>query len=102
MTLQESISSLPQAIQILISEFNVDHRVLLRNVHQEYLTIIYPLCRVCDKPFDAIFCSMDYFILKRYKMDCHWCGLDCFEKESDTELKINCLRSVQEYVEGEP
>jgi hypothetical protein len=100
MSLQERILTLPTAIQILISEFNVDHRPLLRKIHQEYFTIIYPCCRICFAPFDSVFCTTDYFILQKYKMDCHWCSLECFKLEQDHELKTKCLEAVHEYVDG--
>ena len=101
MDIQERISLLPQFIQILILEFNVDHRPLLQKVHQEYLEIIYPLCRVCSAPFDKMFCSMDYFIIQKHKLNCHWCGIDCFERDTDRELKLKCLQAVQDYVGSE-
>lgn len=100
MDLQCRISLLPVSIQILISEFNIDHRPLLRKVNQEFISIIYPLCRICSAPFDKIFCTVDYFIIKKYNLYCHWCGIDCFEKDTDSDLKIKCLHAVQEYTEG--
>jgi hypothetical protein len=50
-------------------------------------------------PFDKPFCSIDYFIIHKFKLDCHWCGLDCFEKDTDRDLKMRCLMAVKEYVE---
>ena len=99
MDLKERISSLPHAIQILIGEFNVDHRRQVQAINREYLTLIYPLCRICSAPFDKVFCTLDYFILKKFKLNCHWCGLECFEKDTDRELKLRCLHAVEEYIE---
>ena len=99
MEIRERISLLPHSIQILISEFNVEHRPLLRKVQGEYFSIIYPLCRICSAPFDKMFCTIDYFIIQKYNLNCHWCGMDCFEKEQDEELKLKCLLAVQEYIE---
>jgi len=99
MDIQERISLLPVSIQILICEFNVEHRPRLQKLHQEYFTLIYPLCRMCSAPFDKIFCSIDYFIIKKHKLTCHWCGIECFEKDTDRELKIKCLQAVQSYLD---
>lgn len=99
MKLEERISSLPYAIQILIGEFNVEHRPKLRSIHQQYLGLIYPNCRICSAPFDKPFCTLDYFIIKKYKLNCHWCGIECFEKDTDRELKLKCLHAVKEYIE---
>ena len=98
MEIQERILLLPQSIQILISEFNVEHRPRLRKIHQEYLTLIYPLCRICSAPFDKMFCTIDYFIIHKFNLNCHWCGLECFEKETDRDLKIKCLTAVKDYI----
>lgn len=98
MEIQERISLLPQSIQILISEFNAEHRPGLKQIHHEYLSIIYPLCRICSAPFDKMFCTIDYFIIRKYNLNCHWCGLECFDKEPDRELKIKCLKAVQDYI----
>ena len=99
MILQSRISLLPLSIQILISEYNIDHRPLLRKVNQEYFSIIYPLCRICCAPFDKIFCTVDYFIIKKYDLNCHWCGIDCFEIDTDHVLKLKCLKAVKDYTE---
>ena len=99
LSLQKRIALLPQSVQILISEFNVEHRPLFQKIHREYFTLIYPACRICAMPFDKPFCSIDYFIIHKFKLDCHWCGLDCFEKDTDRDLKMRCLMAVKEYVE---
>ena len=101
MDLKERISCLPLSIQILISEFNVEHRVFFRNVIREYFELIYPLCRMCSAPFDKDFCTIDFFIIQKYKLNCHWCNITCFEKEPDRELKLKCLKAVEEYTARE-
>jgi hypothetical protein len=99
MDLEKRISSLPGAIQILIGEFNVEHRPRVMSINHEYLSLIYPNCRICSAPFNRPFCTIDYFIIKKYKLNCHWCTIDCFEKDTDRELKLKCLQSVTEYIE---
>ena len=101
MGLKERISVLPLSIQILISEFNVDHRPLFREVVQEYFKLIYPSCRICSAPFDKPFCTIDFFIIQKYKLDCHWCNINCFEQETDQDLKLKCLKAVQDYIQSE-
>ena len=101
MDLKERISCLPLSIQILISEFNVEHRVFFRNIIREYFELIYPLCRMCSAPFDKPFCTIDFFIIQKYKLNCHWCNIACFEKEPDQDLKLKCLKAVEEYTARE-
>jgi hypothetical protein len=99
MKLEERISLLPKCIQIHISEFNVEHRTLTQQLKQELFSIIYPLCRMCSAPFEKDFCTIDFFIIRKYHLYCHWCDMECFEKDSDRELKLKCLKAVKEYTE---
>ena len=50
------ITSLPQVIQDIISEFNVEHRKYVSKLNKEYLSIIDKKCTNCN-----IFCVKDVF-----------------------------------------
>ncbi len=97
-SLKQSILSLPIDVQILIHEFNHEHRNCLKQLHQEYITLIYPPCKVCQKPFDGEFTCIDYFIIAKYKIRDHWCTSDCFHEDKDTIGKIRCLMAIDSYV----
>jgi hypothetical protein len=94
------LNQLPDSLQIHISEYNPEHRPLTRELKNELFSIIYTPCRVCDAPFNCEFSPTDYFILKKYKLKCHWCSLDCFREDPDTQTKIRCLHAVEEYMEN--
>lgn len=97
MEMKERIQCLPKEIQILIGEYNKDHRKQTQCIKQEYFNMIYSLCRSCQKPFDSEFCSIDYFIIRKYGLTCHWCSMDCFQLDQDREEKIKCLSAVKDY-----
>lgn len=96
--MEKRIQLLPKVLQDLISEYNVHHRKNMRTVLQEYLNMIYTPCRMCQAPFDAEFCPIDYFIIHKFNLYCHWCSVDCFHEDQDAELKLKCLTVVDDYV----
>jgi hypothetical protein len=97
MTLHERIHVLPKEIQIRISEYNADHRKQTKQLKEEYFKMIYSICRSCQKPFDKEFCTIDYFIIRKYALTCHWCSIDCFHVDLDKNEKIKCLTAVKDY-----
>lgn len=97
MELKERIQCLPKEIQILIGEYNTLHRRYTQQLKQEYFTMIYSLCRSCRAPFDKEFCPIDYFIIRKYALTCHWCSMDCFQLDPDKEEKIKCLSAFKDY-----
>jgi len=99
MDLIERIQDLPTEIQILIGEYNSGHRRQTRKLKQEFFNMIYSLCRSCQAPFDKEFCPIDYFIIRKYKLTCHWCSMDCFHQDGDNAEKIKCLSAVKDYFE---
>lgn len=98
--MEQRIQLLPQALQLLISEYNVDHRVQFRKVNQEFMDTVYVPCRICHAPFNREFCSVDYFIIQKYKLSCHWCDINCFHQDTDADIKLKCLTAVEEYMKG--
>jgi hypothetical protein len=97
---QERIQSLPTEIQILIGEYNLQHRKQTQQVKQEYFRMIYSVCRSCHAPFDKEFCPIDYFIIRKYALTCHWCSIDCFTQDEDNEEKLKCLTAIQDYTQN--
>lgn len=93
----ERIQTLPKEIQILIGEYNPIHRIHTREVQQEFFGMIYCLCRSCKSPFNKEFCPIDYFIIRKYHLTCHWCSVDCFHLDKNKEEKIKCLSAVKDY-----
>jgi hypothetical protein len=91
---------IPESVWIHISEYNPEHRQHTKALKRELFSIIYTPCRICGAPFNCEFSPIDYFILKKYKLNCHWCSLECFQKDPDTSLKVRCLHAVEEYVEN--
>lgn len=97
--LYNRIKLLPQVIQDLISEYNVDHRKQMQRLHKEYFAVIYYNCKMCTSPFPKDrFCSIDYFINSTCKIKCYWCSPDCFEDDTNEELKTAYITSVDEYL----
>ena len=97
MDLKERIQLLPTELQILINEYNVEHRKYTQQIKEEYFSMIYSFCRTCNAIFDKEFCPIDYFIIRKYHLTCHWCSMDCFHLDTDHDVKINCLMAVDEY-----
>ncbi len=97
MKIHERILILPIELQVKISEYNPEHRKSIQQLNQEYFDWIYHPCRICKKPFDKEFCTIDYFIIRKYHLLCHWCSLDCFQKDDDHEVKLKCLTAVDDY-----
>jgi hypothetical protein len=97
MSLKERIQLLPTDLQILIGEYNIEHRRQTQQIKQEYFTMIYSFCRVCNSIFDKEICPTDYFIIRKYKLTCHWCSMDCFQLDTDNEVKIQCLSAIDDY-----
>ena len=98
--MKERIERLPIEIQILIGEYNAEHRTRTLAIKQEYFRMIYSHCRTCQKPFDKEFCPIDYFIIRKYALTCHWCSMDCFHLDEDKDEKIKCLSAVHEYFQS--
>ena len=91
--------SLPLEVQNLIGEFNVWHREQMREIHQEFLGIIYNPCRTCKLPYpQEIFYSVDYFIAHKYKMRCFWCCDYCFDVETNEYMKNKYMVSIKDYL----
>jgi len=93
------ITELPQVIQDIISEFNVEHRKYTRKLNKEYFTIISKKCVNCN-----IFCSkdvfwsIDYFIYKKYNMNSYWCSDICYNTENNEILKEKYIESIEDYL----
>ena len=96
-SLSERIQLLPPEVQILIGEYNPEHRILTQRIKKEYFTMIYTLCRICSAPFDEEFRPIDYFIIRKYELTSHWCSIDCFHLDEDKEEKIKCLTAFKDY-----
>lgn len=95
--MKERIQSLPKEIQILIGEYNAEHRMHTKQLKQEFFNMIYSVCRSCHTPFDKEFCPIDYFIIRKYALTCHWCSVDCFHLDKNKKEKIKCLSAVKDY-----
>lgn len=99
---EKRIKSLPQVLQDLVSEYNVEHRVLMNRVFQEYFSVIYTQCLECGSMFDKeMYYSIDYFINKKCNIKFHWCSENCFEQPTDTEcdrIKTEYVTSVNDYL----
>jgi len=97
--LLQKIKLLPQVIQDLISEYNVEHRKLIKQLNEEYFTIIYKKCAICDSLSSKdIFWSIDYFIYKKCDLKCFWCSELCFNNDKNETLKQNYVKSVNDYL----
>jgi len=96
----ERIKQLPQVIQDLIWEYNVEeHRNHLEKLQKEYFGIIYKKCRECNyisKNHD--FWSIDYFIDIKYNLTCFWCSDTCFNRDKNEEVKDKYKSSVDHYL----
>ena len=93
------IQLLPQVIQDLIAEYNVDHRKYTKKINEEYLSIIYNPCMTCNRMFSKdLFCSVDYFINIRYKLKCYWCNEVCFNQDENHLLKARYLSAIDDYL----
>jgi len=98
MDLQKKIQCLPKELQVMIYEFNPEHRRYTRELYRELRELIYPPCRVCLTPFKNEFCGLDYFIIHKYQIFSHWCDIQCFEEDLDIQNKLKCLTAVDEYM----
>ena len=100
-TLEQRLKSIPQVLQDLVSEYNVEHRVQMKKVFEEYFSVIFTKCINCNSVFDLeIYCSVDYFINQRFNMRHHFCSEECFN-ENDHELDIKkneYVTSVNDYL----
>ena len=93
------IQLLPQVIQDLIAEYNVDHRKYTKKLNEEYLSIIYNPCIMCNQMFSKdLFCSVDYFINIRFKLKTYWCNSGCFDQDENHELKARYLSAIDNYL----
>jgi len=97
MTIAKRIQLLPKEVQILIGEYNPEHRILTKQLKKEYFTMIYKECRICHAPFELEFCPIDYFIIRKYKINSHWCTIDCFQLDKDKKEKRKCLSAFKDY-----
>ena len=98
MELQKRICGLPKELQNVIYEYNPEHRLYTKKLHREFREIIFPPCKVCHTPFKNEFCGLDYFIIYKYKIYSHWCDINCFDKDKDAEVKLKCLKAVDQYM----
>lgn len=93
------LRTLPQEVQTLIGEFNVEHREQMRRIFQELRGIIYNPCRTCRLPYPPeIFYSVDYFIAQKYRIRHTWCCDPCFDRDPDEVLKNHYLTSIKDYL----
>lgn len=98
-TLLQKIRLLPQVIQDLISEYNVDHRTQMRALEKEYFTVIYKNCIFCSAPpSKELYMPVDYFLCKKYNLHCFWCSEDCFYEDVRNDMKQNYLESIHDYM----
>ena len=102
--LQKRILLLPQVIQNLIGEYNVEHRKLTQHLHEEYFRIIYKNCRICNSPFQKdLFCCVDYFINKyfinkTYGLNWYWCSENCLNEDKNFYIKQKYIELVNDYI----
>ena len=97
---KEKIKELPKYIQDMIYEFNVDHRKNMRHCFREFYGFILNNCLNCSVPFPReYFWSVDYFVNRKYKLNCYWCSQNCFNTTDRIEIKLKYLKSLLEYLE---
>ena len=97
--LQKRILLLPQVIQDLIGEYNVEHRKQIKQLQDEYFRIIYKNCVICNSNvLKDYFWSVDYFIYKTYRVNCLWCSDTCLNTEKNEDLKHKYFTSVDNYL----
>lgn len=97
--LYRQIRGLPHDIQILIDEYNVEHRRLVKKINEEYFSIIYYDCISCNKPFKCdLFWSVDYFINRKYNLNNYWCSSICYHNSNDEHLKNKFLACIEDYL----
>ena len=99
MNLYQQIKRLPQVLQDLIGEYNVDHRSLVRKLRDEYFSMIYLNCRICEKQHTPdMYYSLDYFIYIKHHIRTYWCSESCFDIEPDNNAKEKYLRAIDDTV----
>jgi len=97
--LYRQIRGLPHDIQVLIDEYNVEHRRLVKKINEEYFSIIYYDCISCNKPYTCdLFWSVDYFINRKYNLKNYWCSSICYHNSNDEHLKNKFLASIKDYL----
>lgn len=101
MNILQRIKSLPQVLQDLIWEYNVEkHRDQMKDLCCEYFTAAYLKCAVCNMRItDDIFYSVDYFIFRKYKMKQNWCSNLCWDIETDSHKKEVYENCIEEYIQ---
>ena len=93
------IKLLPQVLQDLINEYNVEHRKQIKELNKEYFSIIYLNCMNCNYLYNSdIFYSIDYFIYKKYKLNCYWCTESCYNNYKNKDLKNKYEKSIKDYL----
>ena len=97
--LYSQIIRLPQVLQDLIGEYNVHHRKQIERINEEYFSIIYKNCKICNSSFTKeIFCSVDYFINITYNLECYWCSDICFTNDKNEKSKKLYLDNLNDYL----
>jgi hypothetical protein len=97
--LYKRIKLLPQVLQDLIGEYNVEHRKQIKNLNKEYYSIIYLNCLNCNYLYNSdIFCSVDYFIYIKYKFNYYWCSVNCYNNYKGKDLKNKYEESIKDYI----
>ena len=93
------IMSLPQVIQDLIGEFNVEHRKYTNKLNQEYMLIVDKKCKICNNCSSKDnFWSIDYFIINQSKNINYWCSEICYNRETNELIKQKYIETIEEYL----
>jgi hypothetical protein len=102
--LQKKINSLPQVLQNLIGEYNVEHRNYTKMLHCEFYDIITIKCCNCNYiNINEFFYSVDYFMNKKYNIRSKWCSDECFQSfgsysENNKMIIEKYTKSVNKYM----
>ena len=91
--LKARIQRLPQELQDLIAEYNVEHRTITKRIIEEFNHNIDKKCEVCGNSVSSNFWSCDYFINLRCNIENFWCGEECY---NNTEVPNEQIRTMYE------
>jgi hypothetical protein len=92
------IKTLPQVLQDIIAEYNVEHRTHVKQLKDEFFSMIYRPCRFCKEIPSYEFWSTDYFIFKKYSLSVNWCHQSCFDRDHAEEEKTRYLESIDDFL----
>jgi hypothetical protein len=95
------IRGLPQEIQDLIGEYNVEHRERMRQLRDEYFGIIFKTCSMCRMyTSHENYCPTDYFLYTKYGLNHYWCSKECLDDEPNESLVQNYFGTITKYLES--